>query len=231
MAKNKKASGFGKLNVFANSPKSVKAFSSLVILLMVVSVGYGGYTLISEQFGNAAKKYRPSYYNSRGIKHRAGKAVKDFSGNKAWRANPNDLGYVWYGPYVKLPAGKQYLGCFMYTFQLMDKGNFKPYGKAEIDIVSNANNNRPTEVWRRDIISSNSIPQKEGTYNRTCLSFYVHNKKNEVELRVKHMQGYIYIRKIKIVEVPRKKNKLPGSRFMKKTPNNSAIFHDKGYRG
>lgn len=229
--KKKKSSKLTKLNVFANSPKVVKLFGPLIILLVIVALGYGGYTLLKENSSDAASKQAKWNYNSKGISHRSGKLVTDFTGGKAWYAGPKDLGHVWFGPYTSLPKSKQYLACFYYTFWVNGSQNTNVYGEAIIDIVNNANNSRPTQTWRRDTISSNSIPQKPLTYNRTCLAFYVpkSNVPNEVEFRVEHLKGHMLIKEVRISQVPKKKNSLYGISFMKSGPNNSAIFHDKGF--
>lgn len=229
-AKNK-ASKIGGLNIFANSPKFVKVFGPLLLLVMILAASYGLYLLISENSSDAASKQGKWNYNSKGISHRSGRVVTDFTGGKAWYAGPKDLGHVWYGPYVSLPKGKQYLACFYYTFWVNGSPNTNVNGEAIIDIVNNANNSRPTETWRRDKITSNSIPQKALTYNRTCLAFYVPKSKipNEVEFRVEHLKGHMLVKEIRISQISEKKRSLYGMQLMKDGPNNSAIFHDKGF--
>ncbi|HET7673029.1 MAG TPA: hypothetical protein VFK11_00760 [Candidatus Saccharimonadales bacterium] len=236
--KAKKAPGLARLNVFANSPTFVKLFGPILLILMILAAGYGGYTLVSQQLSSATNKAYIWGYNSGGIKHNAGKVVKDFQGKSAWYASPLQTGHVWYGPYVHLPTGKQYMACFFYAFETRSGNDNKGYtykpvsGSAIIDIVSNANNSKPTQVWRSDTINSSSIPHKAGTYDRTCLPFYVpKGNDNEVEFRVNHqLGGGMLIKRVRLSVIPPQDNELPNLQWLRTIPNNSGILHDKGWK-
>lgn len=247
-SKAKSASGLSGLGDLINSPKAAKFLRGFIGFLIIIAAIYGVYTVINQQFSSASNKAYIWEYSSHGIKHGSGKVIKDFTHKNAWYVSSLQTGYVWYGPYVHLPTGKQYMACFFYAFErdnssgnkklqnlLNIKGadRFKPSaGSAIIDIVSNANNSKPDEVWRRDTISSSSIPHKAGTYDRACLPFYVpKGHKNEVEFRVNHqLGGPMLIKRVRLSVIPAKNNKLPNLQWLRTIPDNSGILFDKGWK-
>lgn len=247
MAKKKNSSRLARLNVLANSPRFVKLFGVLIILLAVLAVGYGAYTLTRDKPSDAASSSDSGIwrYNSNGIKHKGGKLYTkthyvNLSIEKpqkidktAWHADFADLGrYVWYGPAKKLDPGKQYLGCFFYRFI-----NF---GSAQIEISNNTGDpgslldmlsgNTKGTIWRKYTVN-NSLPSTNKKYNRTCLAFYVpkSSTSNKVELRVKHGSGRLLIKKTSITPVPKTKNKLKNIYFLKSGKDNKTVVHGHGY--
>lgn len=243
---NKKTSRLTKLNFFANSPASVKLFGGLVAALMVVSVGYGGYTLISQQFSSASAKYGPWYPSSPGVTHNIGSKVNPkyiptiFNGLGAegpvWYAKTSSWisggGIVWDGPYKKLPTGRQYLGCFFY--QANADGSSNGNGVTSL-YVRNATTGRIFNSYpangrvQDDPLHLAGKTVSKGKLGRTCMAFFVPGgaDKNRIGLRARLFDGSVMIRKTKISEVPNKKRKLPDLYSLKRH-DNETILH--GFR-
>lgn len=250
MAKKNSSSWRSRLNIFANSPRFVKLFGPLVILLMVGAIGYGGYTLISERYSDAGFKNMTWRLNGSGIGHHGGRAAKytiggSSSGNlkldlkngitnnqdgtqrNVWAAGPLDANQlVWWGPYIDLKPG-QYMGCIYYAFQKAGGG------KAMFDVTNNFGNTKLRELTLyNDPLGSNfRFPREDNKFSRTCMAFYVpkYMKNNTIELRVRHLSGTMFIRQTQIVKLTSKNSKVSNTKLFKKFPDNRSILHNWGY--
>lgn len=216
-----------KFNIFANSPRFVKLFGPLLILLVVGALGYGGYTLLKENSSDAATTDNNTwYYNSAGIGHHAGQKGTSLSKSVWVATNSNrDRGQlVWWGPYKHLEPGRQYIGCFFYRF-----GSYG-YDRAEVDVV-NTIDGRQTMLHKYTV--KKSQPGNDGqSFRRTCLAFYIPSsmKRNAIELRIKHGNGSLYIRKTKISRIPRDTSELSNQWIFKPEPDNETVTHNYGYK-
>lgn len=235
-AKSKKTSKLAKLNVFANSPKVVKVFGPLLIVLIVGALGYGGYILISERSSDAASRYGPWHFNSSGISHKAGQVVKNpanllggSTGAKGpvWYASANSGArdkHVWNGPGVKLPAGRQYLGCFFY--QANSDGEASQWAHTFLNVYNRTskkilNHYSASGFYNKDHIHLTGQTVSKGKFGRTCLAFHIpkSQKNNRIALRVKLFSGSVMIKKTKITHVPQKKTDLPNLWLLKNKGN------------
>lgn len=234
----KKAPGLTRLNLFANSPLFVRLFGPILLILMLLAAGYGGYTLVRQQLSSASSNDKNTwYYNSKATGHHAGQAggysvLADNTDQKGpkkkkgpvravWVASsPLDSNkLVWWGPYKSLQTDRQYIGCFFYAFS-------NSLGSATIDV---ANNGGATIIRQYTISGSN--PRQSGTFNRTCLAFYVPKsmKNNGIELRFKYLSGTLNIRKTKISKVTGTNNELYNQYMLKKGPDNNTVISGYGY--
>lgn len=223
MATRRKRSKLGRLNVFANSPRFVKLFGPLIILLMVGAIGYGGYTIISQRLSDAASQKLTWHYNSRGIKHDYGfvsDAGRYGSTGKLWAVLSGDQKqtnksepFAWRGPGVKLPKS-QYLGCFYYRLVNVRHNSsgevnksWTETAKAELQIY-NHTNKKVQHRYTDTGVTASASTLKKWKLRRTCLAFYIGKKNADFSLRVKLKSGNMYIKRTKISRVPSSDNKL-----------------------
>lgn len=228
-AKTKTKSRFSKINVFANSPRVVKLFGPLLILLMIAAAGYGGYTLFKNQLSGAISP-GTYFYDSKGIGHKTGSVGNDknigINSGRSWYAQASLLNlnannqYVWYGPFANLRPG-QYLGCFYYTFDVPMNVSLFSQGSAVIDVYDHGKTYNNTTVAYNNTFGTKS----HSKYNRTCLAFYIPKgtKSTEIELRVKLTNGYIVIKKTSITGVSGKNNGLSNTSWLNGGDNKSII--------
>lgn len=223
---NKKSSKLRRLSVFANSPKVVRIFGALLITLAAAASGYGIYTLLDQESGEAANSNIDTWYhNSSGIWHSGGKRSTYLS-KAVWASNQSDRGkVVWWGPYKALEAG-QYIGCFYYAFPSDDN-----YSSATLDIL-NTVGDKQTVLHKHKIRWDQ--PGGSNSFRKTCLAFYVPPvswpRKNLIELRVTHEHGYLYILKTKISRISSQKNELSNQWLLRKERDNLTITHNYGYK-
>ena len=249
MAK-KNSSKLARLNVFANSPKIVKLFGPLIIVLMVIDAGYGIYSVLRQNSSDAGLRNNTYSYNSQYINHPAGHVgthkltshdpnlrihETNVPEKKVWTAGWLDGSrFVWTGPGVNLETQRQYIGCFFYSFTSSS-------GSAQIDVINNKDvpdtdprliNSLGSSkgILHSYIIKASDVKQG-GKFNRTCLAFYVPKsmKNNGIELRVKHISGTLDIRMTKITRIPSKTKELSNLYLLKKGQDNNTVIHSTGF--
>ena len=232
MAKNKNSSGLARLNVFANSPKVVKLFGVLIMLLAVLAVGYGIYTLTRDKPSDAASSSSGAWrHDSKGISHEGGSAANynTTKGNrKVWKTGIFDAHkLVWKGPYKQLTSGRQYVGCAFYAFSssLIGIGGIGG-GRSAIQIYDKTRK----KVLRTYAINANE-PHQSKKFNKTCLAFHIPKawKNNRIGVDILHYSGTLNIRETKISTIKKHNKNLGNQWIFKKGADNQTITQSYGF--
>lgn len=217
----------------------MKLFKISLVILIVLAVAFGVYTLVKQDSSDAANSSKNTWYrNSEAIRHPAGRKATIFYKNvDVWEGATKSVGgstknegaYIWRGPNKRFEPGRQYIGCFFYQFFW----DGDPYSSAVLDVASKVD--RKIKVLHKYTAIRDEIPHSfKGTLDtfvRTCLAFYIPKSmsKNAIELRVKLLQGGIWVRKTKISRIPKTNNELSNQWVFKSKPDNQTVTNSVGF--